>query len=311
MGRRKFSIAGGADVEPASGPFDSYDGELPKGKVPYMCKLKQFGVRENKNGDDMLNFMCEIAEPKTKNGEPNPKAEYNGYAMWGNLNITDQGTPYVNAFLHALAGSKAKAVLKEFWGGGPRVDDDEKDKPMIVAIGTFKINPDGMPIICSGKKEKDRSDEWVIRADRFLWAKDGLPAGEADDDEDAEYADDEDEAEESEAEESEDDEYEARGAELDAMTRPNLVKAAKAAGITKTRGVDDNDLVEQILAAEFAEADEDEEDEADEEEPEEDEAEPESPAKPTRKRPAPAKAAATKPAARTRRSRTDDEEPPF
>lgn len=332
MGRIPFKISGGADTEPASAGV-AYDGPMPKGKVPYRCKLKKLTLKLNSNKDYMLNFVAEIAEPKTKDGKKNDKAECNGYGMWGNLNITDQGKPWVNQFLYALVNDekKIKAVLKEFWAGGPRVDDEDKAQPSIVAIGTFKINPDGMPIVVQGKRETYQGDE-AIKADRFLilQSKPGDDE-ESDEDESEEYAD-EDESDEEVAEDEEADEelpegYVERDQELSGLTRPKLVAQAKANGITATKGVSDDDLITMILDAEFPPeedeeeaAEESDEEESDEEESEEDgeeeeDEEEEPPAKPARRTRATAaaasKPAATKPAARGRRSRTDNDEVPY
>jgi chemotaxis protein histidine kinase CheA len=331
MGRIPFKISGGAETEPASAGV-AYDGPMPKAKIPYRCKLKRLSLKVNSNKDHMLNFVAEINEPKTKNGTKNDKAECNGYGMWGNLNITDQGKPWVNQFLYALVNDdkKIKAVLREFWGGGPRVDDEDKAQPGIVAIGTFKIDPEGMPIVVQGKRDKYEGDE-SIKADRFLMlnVKPGED-DEADEDESDEYADDEEEVAEDEEEAGEDEEelpegYAERDAELSELARPKLVAEAKKNGITKTRGVSDEDLIVMILDAEFPpeeeEADEEEADEEEaDEEPEEDEEEeaeeePEPPAKPTRRTRASAavasKPAARKPAARARKTRADDDEVPY
>ena len=220
MGTFKFDVDG-ANVAPASGGV-AYDGPPPKKGIPYRCKLKRMQIKTNKNDEPMLNFVCEIAEPAKKAGKANPNAECNGYGMWANLNVTDQGAPYVNQFLTALAGAKAAQVIKDFWGPGPRIDDDKSDTPKVVGIGRFKIE-DGLDIIVQGKFGKGQYAE-ELKADRF-YSSSELKGGAAEDtDEEEEYADDE----EVEAEEEVDEEFAEREEELDAMARPALSKIGRA-----------------------------------------------------------------------------------
>jgi hypothetical protein len=76
--------------------FDTYDGPVPP-KGIYRCRIKWIQLKENKNGDRMFSILAEIAEPNKSE-----KSEYNGYAIWNNLNVTNQGKPYVMNFLSSL-----------------------------------------------------------------------------------------------------------------------------------------------------------------------------------------------------------------
>jgi hypothetical protein len=115
--------AAAADIDSASGPPGQYAGEKPPPGV-YAIILKRIRMKENSNGDDMLNVLHEISEPAGS-----PKAKYNGYGIWNNLNVTEVGAPFVNAFLdvHGLA-------KKVFWGSGVTLDD--ANPPEVIKIGT-------------------------------------------------------------------------------------------------------------------------------------------------------------------------------
>lgn len=307
-GKRRFNVDG-ANIDPASNG-SVYDGPEPPARVPFRAKVKRLSLKlTNSKSNYMLNFVCEVNEPAKKNGKPNDKAQYNGAAMWGNLNITETGAPWVNQFLLALAGEdKAKKVISDFWAEKLRFDDAEAQQPMIRSIGTFKINEDGMPIIVQGKTEAG----YGIKADRFLLDSNLVGSGA-----DADEADEEDEEEEyAEEDEYSDDEYDERAEELEEMSLDNLKKVAKGLGIATPRGVKAEALVEAILGEEFPE-DEDEDEEEDEvaeeeeleeDEPEEEEEEEPEPPKRTRR-------AAAKPAAKSapaaRGSRRSRKEPPF
>jgi len=306
MGRYKFRIAGSADVEPSSGTY--YDGDTPPPGV-YRTKVKRMCIKENKSKDDMISMVCEVDEPAKKDGKSNSKAQYNGYGIWTNLNITDDNNARINQFLMALSAGK-KQVLKDWWNGGPRVDDNTP--PNVLAIGAFKIEPTGMPIIVNAKNNNYQGNV-SLQGSAFL-----LPSQitsnnvEADDDADDDIEDeiedediDEDEGDEGdEGDEDddvdEDDEYaeeEERREELEKLSLAAVKRTAKESGLglADYRGKDKEEIVDLILEVEFTEEDE--------EEPEP-EPEPEPPAPKRRGRPvrsATATKAAPAKAARRRR----------
>jgi hypothetical protein len=314
-GKRRFNVDG-ANIDPASNG-SVYDGPEPPARVPFRAKVKRLSLKlTNSKSNYMLNFVCEVNEPAKKNGKPNDKAQYNGAAMWGNLNITETGAPWVNQFLLALAGEdKAKKVISDFWAEKLRFDDAEAQQPMIRFIGTFKINEDGMPIIVQGKTEAG----YGIKADRFLLDSNlvgsGADADEADEeDEEEEYAEEDEYSDEVDEEE----EYAERHEELSEMSLMDLKKVAKGLDIPTPRGVKAEALVEAILGEEFPEDEEGdeeeevaEEEELEEEEPEEEEEEEPEPPKRSRRtaaKPAPVSRKAAPAARGSRRSR---KEPPF
>jgi len=313
MGRYKFRIAGSADTAP-SGGGTYYDGEVPEPSV-YRTKMKRLHIEgPNKNKDDMLVALCEIAEPDKKNGKSNPKAQYNGYGIWGRINLTDDNVGRVNQFLMAISGGK-KQVLKDWWGGGPRVDDN--DKPNILAVGTFKIDPTGMDLIVNATNNEYKGKRSLQASQYLLPTQLTSTNTEADEDEeedidevedieeelededeeediedDDEDEDDDDEDEDEGDEEEESDEETARQVELEALSLAAVKRAAKEVGLglADYRGKDKEEIVDLILDAEFPAED------AEEEEPEpEPEPEP-APARQRRTR----SARATKPAAATK-----------
>lgn len=75
--------------------FDVYDGPVPPRGV-YNGVLTRLQLKENKNGEDMLNGLFII-----RSNDPDKK-KYNGCAIWFNQNVTEQGKPYVKQFLKAI-----------------------------------------------------------------------------------------------------------------------------------------------------------------------------------------------------------------
>lgn len=319
MPRRKLGgnlSSGNAKVAPALG-FQEFSG--PKGV--YQGVMKQLALGESKAGDDMLKYVWECAET----GE---RAEYNGQSIWDRRLLTDQFAARANGFLVALGCSPADIAV--FWDtspkGGPMVDTkkDSQGYQLITAIGKFKINPDGMPLIVSvgmGKASTDPATGNIYEAKMeiksFLLPEGDAPrpTPEPDDDEDEEpisdatASDEEPEADEEEAteeadeatEEADDDPaFTARAAELEAMKRPALVKIAKVdLGLRPLTRHSDDEIIDMILAAEFPPL-EDEETEEETEAVEEESSAATAPARTTRTKPA------RKPA-----TAVSDDEPPF
>jgi hypothetical protein len=95
MARAKWSI--GDDEPEELETYDSYDGEIPPSGV-YRLIGKRLSIVKNRNDDDMLKWIMNINEPKGS-----PKAQYNGYTVWGQQNITVQGRPFLAAVVkHGL-----------------------------------------------------------------------------------------------------------------------------------------------------------------------------------------------------------------
>lgn len=113
--------------------FDVYDGPVPPRGV-YAGVVTRLQIKENKNGDDMLNGLWVI-----KTTDPDKK-RYNGCAIWFNQNVTEQGSPYVKQFLKSM-GLTWDQFIKQ-------TVTDSNDRPANVkSIGRTKFN-DGNEVPC-------------------------------------------------------------------------------------------------------------------------------------------------------------------
>lgn len=293
--------------------FPIYEGEQPP-KGVYRCAMKFLRLKTNKNGDPMLNGLLIVNEPAGSK-----KSQYNGYDFWFNLNVTSQGSRWVNNFLSALVPEdKVAAVRKGFWA--QKVMIDKGEPPNVLSIAGVKITENMLiTAVCKMKQEYGGTgttlepSQFSRPADTTL-NTDGLSESAG---EDEDWEDEEGEEEPEAAEDEMSEEEAARYDELIAMDRPALLRAAKAAGVSVKRGTSEEDITNAILDVEFAEAedeDEEEEEEIAEEEEEEEEPEPE-PVKPARRRSSKPAAAAAKeePPARartgTRRRATGNKSP--
>lgn len=149
---------------------EAYDEALlglpPKGI--YRLRVKRLTIRKNSKQDWMLNAVGEIAEPSTS-----PKAKYNAYGCWFNLNVNEKGARGINAFLDALSGG-SQVVKDKFWGGsGVKVSEDRL-KPVVLAIGPLKINPEGMYAHALLRNGTDQTGTKRLDVDRFLM-RNGAP----------------------------------------------------------------------------------------------------------------------------------------
>src|SRR5882757_227233 len=268
--------------------YDVYDGEMPP-KGVYRCTLKFLRLKENSNGDPMLNGLLVINEPKGSK-----KSQYNGYDFWFNQNVTKQGAPYLNNFLSALVSEdKVPALRKAFWG--QKVMLDKNEPPNVVSIGTLKLL-DKTPLVAVNTKLKTYNGDVSLDVSKFMRPKDedlGTDAPVEDEEEWVEEPDADADAPESEGEG--DEELAEREEELSEMTLAELKKIARGElgmKLAEVKGLDEEGLIDAILEREFPEGD----DEPDE--PEEDEEDEEEPPKRTRRSAVPA------PAARQGRSAT-------
>jgi len=295
--------------------YDVYDGEQPP-KGVYRCTLKFLRLKENSNGDPMLNGLLVINEPKGSK-----KSQFNGYDFWFNQNVTKQGAPYVNNFLAALVPEdKVAALRKAFWG--QKVMLDKNEPPNVVSIGTLKLL-DKTPLVSVNTKNKLYNGETSLDVSKFMRPKDD-EVGDAPADDEEEWAEDEDEGDEEiddsdAAEGDEDEELAEREEELSEMSLAELKKIARGElgmKLAEVKNLDEDGLIEAILEREFPEGDSDEEPEPEEdEEPEEEEAddeeEEEEPEPPKRTRRSAAKAApAPAPTSRRRSAAPATEEAP-
>lgn len=179
MKKMKFTVgAEAADVDPNTEGF--YDGPTPP-KGVYRFQLKFLNMKENSNGDPMLNGVLEIAErPKSEKGK------FNGYGMWFNLNVTKQGAPYVNNFLDVFGFNR-----KAFWGTGGVTVDENDDPATVTKIGSKTVNPEKMQCKIRTKfKTYQGEKELAVAGAGFM------PLSASGDEEDADW--DEDESDDSE-----------------------------------------------------------------------------------------------------------------
>jgi hypothetical protein len=136
----KFNLGiNGVGQEVAEARQD-WDGPLPpKGVYPGILKIVRVKQIKGKT-DNRLQILVTL----------NTGDEYDKCPVWGGVNLTDQGIPYVNQFLAALtdgSDSEIDKIEKAFYAGF--VVDEKKTE--VIRIGTKKINsPEGtLPILIS------------------------------------------------------------------------------------------------------------------------------------------------------------------
>lgn len=106
--------------------WDTYDGPEIKNGV-YDGVVTRLTIKTNSNGDDMLNGMwvCRDNRPDKK--------QFNGYVIWFNQNVTEQGSKYVKAMLKAM-GITWDDFVK-------RCITESDDRPTkVTKIGRVKFN---------------------------------------------------------------------------------------------------------------------------------------------------------------------------
>lgn len=108
MAKVKWAIS---DDDPEFVPsFDVYDGPEPPAGV-YRFRLRRLGIRKNSNNDDMLNGLLVISDSRPD------KKKYNGWTVWFNQNVTDQGKPYLVQFLASIGVTLSDFVNKSAHDG--------------------------------------------------------------------------------------------------------------------------------------------------------------------------------------------------
>lgn len=134
MVRIKPSVSGkGATVSYYDGP--------PPTPGTYQGKIKKMGLARIQNGDnagaDRIALLIEITQGKFK-----------GAGVMHSLNLTEQGAPYVNQFLHAMTdGSDQQKEMIEDWfwekGFDTQEDPDGKMGRQFNFIGKPSFKPIG------------------------------------------------------------------------------------------------------------------------------------------------------------------------
>ena len=116
-----------------------YSGHVPQERGVYPCFVKILDLVTNKNGDAMVKGLAIVDAPKK-----HKFAEYNGYGIWFQQNVTDQGTPFVNQLLNALSdgtAGHARKIRTAFWEGGIQTEKPLPKKPSQSAGAILKIGP--------------------------------------------------------------------------------------------------------------------------------------------------------------------------
>lgn len=180
--------------------FEPYDGPDPK-KGVYKFRLTNFRIKCNKNDDPMLNGLLIIQEDRVE------KKKFNGWPVWFNQNITDQGKPYILQILKALG-----VTWSDFHDNtiveGKMPEENGDDPAPIAKIGKVKFGEDTLVRASIGAR-KDNSEEMEVKT--FLPWKD---------DDELDSDDESDESEEDE--EGTEDADEAEEVESDEWTREEL-----------------------------------------------------------------------------------------
>lgn len=139
MARVKWGIGGEEPEEMEA--FDVYDGPVPPVGV-YRCKLRRLQIVTNRNGDDMVKWVMDIAEPKGSE-----KARYNGCGIWGQQNVTEQGKPFLKSVLvHGLGVSWSDFI-------GKTVTESDERPTMVKSIGRKKFLDETIDVRAQLKRE--------------------------------------------------------------------------------------------------------------------------------------------------------------
>lgn len=253
MGVIKFGIKDAVGAEAAGGNF--YEGEVPPAGV-YHGIIKRLELTNSAKGDPMLKCLIEVSDKDAK------KKKYNGYGIWTNLMVTDQGKGYVNLMLNSIAGSleKGMKLQKLFWLKGVSTVGDGEGHILKIG-GTFKVNSPNaeIPVIVGTKRGSYKGEE-RLEVSRFL-----VPSAEANTDAEDEAEDEDDvidadvvdEADlEDEAEEADDDDEEAADDDDDEPADDDAEEEADedsadedADDLDDEDGEDENDVLRNELLA--------------------------------------------------------------
>lgn len=221
MGKLTWDVGKGAADQTAE-EFEYYDGPMPSRGV-YRFELKRLRIKPNKNDDPMLNMLLQLNENERL------KKKYNGFPMWTQQNVTDQGAPYVNQFLTALGLTKQQ--IKSFWADGCVTDDE--NPPNVLKLGkTFKVKESGLFVYVDVKTEPYNGEQ-RLAVRQYVIPKNKPAGDDADSNED-------------------------RQKELAASSLEELQVAAKKLGIKGAKKLDKDSLVDAIIDAESDAGSEDE-----------------------------------------------------
>lgn len=157
--------------------YDVYDGDKPPAGV-YAVKLTRLSVKANKNNDPMLNGLLLVDEPAKSN-----KGKFNGYPIWFNQNVTDQGAPYVVQFLKALGLTWAEFRTKTITEGDiPEAKGEPATR--IMKIGAVKFNDGNEPTLRVSTKDDSYNGADKLAVSQFLAPRGAVEPEDEDGDED-------------------------------------------------------------------------------------------------------------------------------
>jgi hypothetical protein len=199
-----------------------YSGPAPKEKTAYSCYVQSLELKTNKNTEPMVVGLAIVDFPKS-----HKLAKFNGFGIWFQQNVTDQGKPFVNQMLNGLSDGteeQSAKIRKAFWTGGCVTKDPLPSKASstagpILRIGPLKLTDledKKIRVILFCKPDTDNKGNDILTVMRYIMKEvesddeyDEEEYDETDDDEadDDESDPDEDEDGESDDEDEEDDEY--------------------------------------------------------------------------------------------------------
>lgn len=176
-----FDVRINEAAEEELGDWNTYDGPVPPAGN-YWVKVKNLVLKwTNAEDKRMLNSPCEIDEPKKRRGRENDKVQYNGYTIWMNQTVSQEGQAFINAILDALGADR-----KAFWKKD--VGLDESDPPKITRIGKLKLTGEERILINTAADSYQGQPKLKMTR--------ALPVSEMEDDDDVDYDDVEEEYDE-------------------------------------------------------------------------------------------------------------------
>lgn len=243
----KMKFDGLPSQEPEDKGPNYYDGPKPPAGV-YSGPLKMVRVKDTQSGNKMLSCLVEI-----QYDDDDERSQYNGYGIFGNVNILDS-----TAWLVARFAKSIGATYADIAKGNVVVDSDKP--PNVVSIGKVKMAKFPRVTVQAVDDEYPKGT-WRLQINSFLAPKDEDAA----DDDGVEPDDD---AADDAADDGEEYDEDGRREELEELERRDLAKEARALGLRVPRDADEDAIIEMIIEAETEEPDDGDDggDEVDEEE---------------------------------------------
>jgi len=154
------------DADSVDTGFDQYDGPPPTPGL-YKGKVKKLLLSQvesgDKKGEQRVLVICDITESKFKGA---------GVAKW--VQLTEQGSPWVNQFLRALTDGSDKAFkeMREAFKKGYKVEGPDSKKRYSIEMFSNKFVPIGKDInfVVARRtiEQGERTGEVVAQIARFV-----------------------------------------------------------------------------------------------------------------------------------------------